>query len=65
MHDGKKNRAKLILYRSELSSEEIEFPSRVSLAANDEAGDLVLLEAVEFMGLLTVASGTLNGSDFW
>jgi len=35
------------------------------LVANDEAGDLVLLEAVELMGLLTVASGTLNRKDFW
>lgn len=54
----------LISYRSELSSE-MEFPSRVSLAENDGGGDLALLGTVELMGLLMVASETLDGTDFW
>lgn len=66
MHNGQKMvPLHLISYRSELSSEEIEFPSRVSLAANDGGGDLDLLGAVELMGLLTVASETLDRKDFW
>lgn len=52
-------------YRSELSSKRTEFPSRVSLAENDGGGDLVLLGAVEMTGLLTAASETLEGKDFW
>jgi hypothetical protein len=49
-----------ISYRSEWVSKEPEFPSKVSLAENDGGGDLVLFGAVEMIGLLPEASGTLN-----
>lgn len=63
MHDGQKLvPLHLISYRSELSSKGTEF--RDSLAENDGGGDLVLLGALEMMGLLTAASETLDGKDF-
>lgn len=35
------------------------------MGENDGGGDLVLLGAVEIMGLLPAASATLNGEDIW